>query len=198
MTSHPVQLRVDRRSEARRIHVVTRAALLLALGVLGCSSLYWVLYLALPALAALVVMQKGGERALAEDAPRAVRALRWLASAYAYLWLLTDALPVTEGGPVDLRIETGPPPTPASVLSRLFTSLPALLLVAILSIAGGLLWVVGVIWILAFERVPGFVADFLTLTLRFQFRAVAYHLGLVDRYPSLEESTLTPVAPSAP
>src|SRR6185503_15779715 len=118
-TRHPVQLHVERRPEARRVHVVTRAALLLALGAVGTSSLYWVLYLALPALAALVIIQKGGERALAEDAPRTVRVLRWLASAYAYLWLLTDALPTRQGGPVELSIEPGAPPTPTSALLRL-------------------------------------------------------------------------------
>jgi hypothetical protein len=186
--SHPVQLSIDRPTHASRLHVVTRAVILLALGALCSSSIYWVLYLILPAAAALVVSHKGGERALAEEGSKAVHALRWLASAYAYLFLLTDTLPTSGAGPVNLRIEKGPPPTPASALLRLLYSFPALLLFILMSAAASILWLVGAIWILAVERMPTFIRDFLTVTLRFQFRLGAYHLSLVDRYPSFEDS----------
>jgi hypothetical protein len=186
--SHPVQLSIDRPTHASRLHVITRAVILLALGALCSSSIYWVLYLILPAVAALVVSHKGGQRALAEDGTRAVHALRWLASAHAYLWLLTDTLPTTGAGPVDLRIEKGPPPTPGSALLRLLYSIPAGVLLVIMLAVASVLWLVGAVWILAVERMPTFIRDFLTLTLRFQFRLGAYHLSLVDRYPSLEDS----------
>ena len=194
MGTHPVQLHVERPTRSGRIHVFTRLVLLLAVGALGCSSIYWALYLALPAVVALLVLQRGSARYLAEDAPRATRVLRWFASAYAYLWLLTDTLPTAEGGPVDLRVEASGSPTAASALLRVLTSLPALLLVVLLSAAASVLWVIGAVFILARERMPGAIADFLVVALRYQFRLFAYHLSLVERYPSLEDSRLAHAA----
>ncbi len=198
-TTHPVQLRVEPAPKLSRIHVVIRVVLLAALGTLGCSSLYWLLYLAAPAAVALVVSQRGSERFLAESAPPIVRALRWLAGAYAYLWLFTDEFPSTEPAPgapaprVALEIDAGGVPTPGSALLRLLYSLPALLLLALLSFAATFLWVVAAIWILVAQRAPAGLADFFALTLRYQFRLVAYHLSLTDRYPSLvSASSYTP------
>jgi hypothetical protein len=186
MSPHPVRFRVDRPREMERIHVLIRVVLLLALGAVGWSSLYWLLYLALPAVAALLISQKGFERYFAEDAPRIVRVLRWLAAAYAYLWLLTDTFPTSEGSSVELEVETGGTPTAGSALLRLLSSVPALLLLAVLSLAAGFLWLIGALALLAQNRVPTAIADFLELTLRYQFRFIAYHLSLVERYPSLE------------
>jgi len=199
MSTHPVQLFVTRPARVSRFHVLTSAVLLIAFGMVASGSLYWFLYLALPAVAAIVVNQKGGRHTLDEHGPAAVRVLRWLAGAYAYLWLLTERLPGQHEGEsaVELRVELGPPPTPTSALARLISSLPALLLLAVLSIAGTLLWVVGAVWILIAERVPGPIADFLELTLRFQFRVVAYHMSLVERYPSLEPSSTAHSTPAS-
>ncbi len=198
MTTHPVQLRVVPAPRLARIHVVIRLVLLAALGTIGCSSLYWLLYLALPALAALAVSQRGSERYLAEDGPRLLRALRWVAGAYAYLWLLTDEFPTTQAaGAVELEVATGGAPTPGSALLRLVYSLPALVLLAILSFAAGVLWIVAALWILVAQRTPAALADFFALVLAYQFRLVAYHLSLVDRDPSLE-GTAASSAPSQP
>jgi hypothetical protein len=185
MFNHPVQLEIEHPKNTARIHVVTRIVLLAAFAALGCSGIYWFLYLALPALAAMGVLRKGGERYLAEDAPRIARVLRWFASAYGYLWLLTDFLPTADGSPVDLRVEAGGHPTAGSALLRLLYSLPALVVLALLSLAAGILWIVGAVLILVRERIPGAIVDFLSLTLQFQFQLVAYHLSLVDAYPSL-------------
>lgn len=187
MSRHPVTLAIEPSPRIARLHVIIRLALLLALATIGCSSIYWLLYLSIPALVALLIAQNGGARYLTEDAPRIVRVLRWIAGAYGYLWLLTDVLPTAEaGGPVDLQVETSGIPTMTSALLRLVYSLPGLLLVMVLSLAAGLLWVVGAIFVLVTERMPALIADFLSLALRVQFRLIAYHLSLVDRYPSLE------------
>jgi Domain of unknown function (DUF4389) len=192
--SQPVHLIVERHARIARVHVVIRLVLLLALGAIGVSSIYWALYLALPPLVALAILQKGGERYLAEDAPRLVKALRWFAAAYGYLWLLTDVLPSTrEAGPVDLKIEVGRAPTATAALWRLIYSLPALVLVVALSAVGSLFWIVGALWVLVTERLPGPVVDILAMGLRVQFRFLAYHVSLVDRYPSWAE----PVTESA-
>jgi hypothetical protein len=182
-----------------RVHVVIRLALLAALGTLGCSSLYWMLYLALPAVAALLISAKGAERYHAEDAPGIVRVLRWVAGAYAYLWLLTDTPPSTEpGGASDLQVGPEGAPTTGAALLRLIFSLPALVVLGVLSLAAGVLWLIGALWILVSRRMPHALASFFALMLRYQFRLVAYHLSLVDRYPSFEESPVVQLPHSGP
>lgn len=187
---HPVQLVVEPATRIPRVHVVIRLVLLLALTTLGVSSIYWCLYLALPAIVALVLTKKGGAGYLAEDAPRVARGLRWIVTAYAYLWFLSNELPTAEASPVHIQIEPGGTPTVASALLRLVYSVPAFLLVAVLSLAAALVWIVAAAVALVTERMPAVLADFLALTLRVQLRFAAYHLSLVDRYPSLEGSAV--------
>lgn len=192
MTNHLVELRLEMPRDVDRIHVLIRLVLLMALGAVGCSSVYWMMYLALPAVAALLITQKGGEHYLLGDAPRIIRVLKWLAGAYAYLWLLTDKAPgLDEPGSVELEMDPSGQPTAASALTRLLTSLPALIVLAVLSFGACFLWVIGAVAILLVRRPPTFVVDFLRTTLRYQFRLIAYHLSLVDAYPSFEETHLT-------
>ena len=173
----------------QRVHVVIRLALLVALGTVGCSSAYWLLYLALPAFAALLISQKGAARYFGEEGPRIVLVLRWLAGAYAYLWLLTDAVPTGKaGGHVDLEVEPTGTPTPASAILRVVYGLPGLLVLAVISFGGVFLWPIGAIAILVQRRVPSSIAAFFAATLRYQFRLLAYQLSLVEQYPSLAPS----------
>ena len=197
MSSHPVELRVEPPPYTERIHVVIRILLLVALGMVGFSWAYCFLYLVLPALVALRLLNRGSERTFAEDAPRVVRVLRWLASACAYLALLTDVLPTADGSPVDLAVRPSGTPTATSALLRLLTSLPAVVVLALASVAAGILWIVGAALALVRRRMPRAIADFLALVLRYQFRLVAYHLSLVDRYPSFEESRAAHAAGSS-
>lgn len=188
---------VEHPERQARIHVLIRLVLLAAIGMLGTSSIYWLLYLATPAVVALVVNQRGDDRYLAESSPDIVRFIRWLAAAYAYLWLLTDASPTSEaGGPVDLQVTISGTPTAGSALLRLLYSLPALLILAVISLVAGFLWIVGAVVILVRRRLPRAIAQFLSLTLRYQFRLIAYHLSIVERYPSFEEVSATPAPQS--
>jgi hypothetical protein len=196
MSAHPVQLHVESAPHTERIHVVIRVLLLVAIGTLGLSWLYGFLYLVLPALVALRILNGGSERYLAQDGPRVVRVLRWLASACAYFGLLTDVLPTANGSPVELALTSRGTPTPTSALLRLVTSLPAVVVLALLSVAAGFVWAVAAVLTLIRRRMPGALADFLALVLRYQFRLVAYHLSLVDRYPSFEESRTAHAADS--
>jgi uncharacterized protein DUF4389 len=186
MSSHPVRFHVHASPERDRLQVLIRVALLAALGALGGSSVYWMLYLALPSLVALFILQNGSEWYLGDASARLLRGLRWLAAAYAYLWLLTDEMPSLEleGGAV-LEIEPSGTPSPASALGRLLTSLPALAVMIVLSFVAGLFWIAAAIAVLILKRVPAPIDRFMASTLRYQFRLIAYHLSLVDRYPSL-------------
>jgi hypothetical protein len=198
MTTHPVTLQVATPSERGRIHVLIRLVFLAGLGALGCSSLYWLLYLVLPALAALLIAQTGGARYLAEDAPRIARVLTWLAAIYAYLWLLTDEWPTAEAHPVELAIVPEGDPKPGSALARLVFSIPALLLLTLASILGALFWIVGALAILVRRHVPDFITEYLTLVLAYRFRLVAYHLSLVQAYPSFAEPLVPHAAGPSP
>jgi hypothetical protein len=73
----------------------------------------------------------------------------------------------------------------------LITSVPALLILGIFSVMAGLLWPIGAVFVLVGRRLPGVLFDFFALMLRGQFRCIAYHLSLVDRYPSFEERIAT-------
>jgi hypothetical protein len=190
MSDHPVQLDFTIPTRTARLHVVTRLVLLAALGVAGTSAMTWALYLGIPAVVALVISQRGGERYVAESSAPVVKVLRWFASGYGYLWMLTDVLPTTQGGPVELHVTPEGHPTMGSALSRLITSLPALVVLAVLSVVATLCWIVAAVVVLVRQRMPAGIARFIAVVLRFQFRLLAYHLSIVDRYPSLQEGTL--------
>jgi hypothetical protein len=161
--------------------------LVVALGFVAWSSLYWLLYLALPAAVALDLLHRGMETFVDRDAPRLVRALRWLAGAEAYLFFLTNDLPTSTGGAVDLQVQVSGAPTAGGALLRLLFSLPALVLVAILTAASSLIWIAAAGVALVTERLPGVFGDLFVAVLRLKYRLLAYHLSLVDRYPSLSE-----------
>jgi Domain of unknown function (DUF4389) len=170
----------------QRFHVVVRLLLLMALGSLGWGGLYWGVYLAAPAIVALMVSSGGGLRYLAERGPVAERALQWLASAYAYMWLLTDEAPGAHSNTVHLSVERHGTPTTSSALLRIVGSIPALFLLMLCSVVASVLWIVGALMILVAQRLPAGIAGFLELVLRYQFRWMTYHLSLVDEYPSLQ------------
>jgi hypothetical protein len=198
MTAHPVQFHVEAPAQMERIHIVIRLAILLALGTVAWSSVYWFVYLLIPAAAALVISQKSYQRYFAEDAPPIGRVLHWLAAAYAYLWLLTDRFPTgADQGPVEFRLEVQSAPTVSSALLRLIYTLPALFVLVIISIAASFLWIIGAITIVLSGKLPSAFANFFALKLRYQFRLLAYHLSLVDQYPSFAEAPLTQAPHSA-
>jgi len=190
MSFHPVQLHVHRVERLPRIQVLIRLVLVLALGIIGWSSIYWLLYLAMPALVAVRLSQQGPKSYFSQHAPGLVRALRWLVGAEAYLCFLTNVLPTSEGSPVDLQINLTGVPTARTALLRLVFNLPALLLVAVLTMASGFVWLLAALAALISERVPRALAEFLLLAIRVRFRFIAYHLSLVDRYPSLVDQSV--------
>ena len=186
MSPHHVRFHVEP-MRMDRLHVLIRLVLLGAVATVGLSSFYWLLYLAVPVVVALIVSDEGADYYMEQDAPRVARTLQWIAGLYAYLWLLTDEMPTTQpGGPVTLEIDLRGEPTLRSAFVRVVTSLPALVVLAILSLVAMAFWVVGAISILVMRRVPLGVSDFIAMKLQYQFRLVAYHLSLVDEYPAVE------------
>jgi hypothetical protein len=184
---NPVVFQVERAQPPARVQVLIRALLWIALAPIVTSSLYWILYLLLPATAAAMISQRGGARYLAES-ESAVKVLRWLAGFFAYLWLLNDEFPT--GPSVQFALAPGGTPTVTSSLVRLLTTLPALLLLALMSIAAAVIWVLGALTILIARKLPKVFADFLAMTVRLELRILAYHLSLVDAYPSPSEAAM--------
>ncbi len=73
---------------------------------------------------------------------------------------------------------------------RILSSLPALLLLAMVSLVAAVVWIVGALAVLATGRMPAFAHDFIAMKLRYQLRLLAYHLAIVEAYPSLADTPL--------
>jgi len=186
MTSYPASIGVTRPDRFDRIHLLVRGVFLVVLSLAGLSLgvVFVMAYLALPAIAALLLSQNGTARFFAEDAPRLAGALRWLLSVYAYFLLLCDRLP--SGGaelPVRFEVAFSGAPTPKSALMRLILGIPSALGFAILSFFSGIVWVVAAISILISERFPASLYDFQCGVLRWQARLLAYQASLVEPNP---------------
>lgn len=166
-----------------RGQILMRVLVLVLLAVLG-TPLGWifgVLYLALPVAAAIVVSTRGPATWVDDVGARLVGALRWLLGAYAYLGLLTDRFP-TRADAVGVRYEVdrGGAPTVRSALLRLITSIPAAIFLWLLTIVGGIVWLIGVVAILATESLPGFVVDYQRGLVRMFARFLPHHASLVE------------------
>jgi hypothetical protein len=97
----PVTFDVERPPVFQRAHVFLRAALLIVIGWIGHPIGF--LWLGVPAVAAILVSQKGGRRYPDEDGPTVTRVLGWLLAVVAYLALLTDRLPGQDEHRIDSR-----------------------------------------------------------------------------------------------
>lgn len=186
MTSYPVTFTVTRPWKLDRVQLLARVLLLAALSIAGVTVgfVMMLVYLALPAVAAALVAQKGSARFLAENGPRLTRALVWLQAAFAYLFLLTDRLPLDRPAETArLDIDPTGAPTAKDALLRLLTSLPSAIVLALLFCVAYLAWLASAVAVLFTERVPTAIYDFQCGVLRWQARLLAYHASLVDQYP---------------
>lgn len=143
-----------------------------------------VAYLGLPVIAAIWISQKGSEKFIAEDGPRIKGWLRWIVALYAYLYMLTDRFPSSSAEEdIKFDLQPGGAPTVGSALLRLIYSIPIAL------VAGALVWVASVIWLIASvmvlmqETYPDGLYDFQRGVVRWQARVLAYHASLVGEYP---------------
>src|SRR5215467_7325951 len=112
--SYPLHFDVIHSGRYSRAQLALRVLLFLIIGMLGFSlgALFLVLYLALPAFAAIQLSEAGPDDYIKSDAPRIARVLRWVMAVYAYFALLTDRLPTREpDGAIELEIHAGGHPT---------------------------------------------------------------------------------------
>jgi hypothetical protein len=189
---YPVVFDVGSRPERYdRAQAVLRLLLLIAFSFAGSlfGWLFGVVYLLVPLLAAILVSQAGGGY-LSKDGERATRWLRWLVAAYAYLLFLTDRFP-SGAAEDDIRFEvrTGGEPTVGSALTRLVTSLPSAVVLALLGLVAAIAWVIELVTVLVWEGVPRSLFGFQQEIVRWLARLLAYHASLIEEYPPFSLDT---------
>jgi hypothetical protein len=193
----PVTFDIERPPVFQRGHVFLRVALLVVIGWIGHP--VGLLWLGLPVVAAILVSQKGGQRYLDESGPTVTGALNWILDLAAYLALLTDQLPGQGEHPVRFEVEPSGSPTVGSALLRILYVIPSLIVLAILTFVGAIVWVIAVGLVLVDENYPDSLWRFLLGIVRWEACLLAYLASLVDRYPpfALETGSVSPAAPSS-
>jgi hypothetical protein len=193
----PVTFDVERPPVFQRAHVFLRVALLVVIGWIGHP--IGLLWLGLPVVAAILVSQKGGQRYLDKDGPTMTRALNWILDLVAYLALLTDQLPGRGEHPVRFQVDRSGSPTVGSALLRILYAIPSLIVLAILTFVGAIVWVIAVVLVLVNENYPDSLWRFLRGIVHWEACLIAYLASLVDRYPpfALETGSVSPAAPSS-
>jgi hypothetical protein len=189
MSTYPVHYNVVPPGAFSRIQLLVRFVAFVALGTLGLSfgAFFCFFYIALPAYAASRLIAHAAEprRYLTEDGPRVLGVLRWFAALSAWTGLVAEHLP-SRSPDETIRIEVDPaahPPTPASVLARVITSIPSAFVLGILCWIGVFVWLWTALTILFAERVGHAAFAYLTGLQRWSVRLLAYQAGLVDVYP---------------
>ncbi len=182
---YPVTVEVVGPSWFERGQIALRVVLLALVSiVLGGFGFLGLIYLSLPAVAAVLVSQKGGKRYLDEDGPELTRALGVVVGIIAYLMLLTDRLPGIGGeGDVRFEVRRSGSPTTGSALLRLLTAIPSALVLALLGFVSAVVWLVSAVMVLAREIHPSRLYEFQYGVLRWQARLLAYLASLVEEYP---------------
>ncbi len=195
MSTHAISLDVTRSERLSRLHVLVRLAAVCVLGAFeySLSWPWWAAYLMLPLLALALVSEKGPARYLAEDGRWMSAVLRWFLAAHAYLLLLTDGLPDQDyEHRVELEAHFTAAPTPGSAALRWLTSIPAGLLLIILSIPSFFVWLASMLVVALTASLPSSLHRFQVAILQFEARLFAYHASLTDEYPPFTMDVGTP------
>jgi hypothetical protein len=177
---YPVAFDVVRPPTFQRAHVFLRIAVLVVIGWIAHP--IGLLWLGVPVAAAVLISQKGGHGYVDEEGPTVTRILGWIVQLAAYLALVTDRLP-GEGAGASFRVERSGAPTMGGALLRIVNVIPSLIVLALLTFVGALVWMVAVVCVLVSETYPEGMWRFLLGIVRWEACVLAYLASLVDRYP---------------
>lgn len=196
----PAEIQIDLPypTQLSRAHLLVRLLVAIVLGGLTKGIGGWpggILYLALPAIAAILISQHGPVRYLGSDGSKVVRVLDWILGFIAYMALLTDEFPTKESRVRYDFVPSGSPTTASAVL-RIFTSIPAAIVIALLGIVAGFLAFLQMVWVLFVGHYPRSWFDFQSGMVRIQARLYAYHASLTETYPTFSFHG-TPSLPAA-
>lgn len=185
----PVRLIVDRPERFERPQLLLRIPVMILLSALhqpfgGTSS---ALYFILPVVASVLISQRGKDEFLGSDSKWMRSALEWVMGLFAYLMLVTDRVPL---GPnqrqVHLDVRPGGTPSVPTALIRFLTTLPHLLVLAVLCMLSVLIWFYAAFSVLLTENYPSSLQRFQQGVLSWMARVFVYHCSLVEEYPPFE------------
>jgi hypothetical protein len=201
MKTYPVGFDVKRPELYSRAQLALRIVLFIIIGMLGLSlgALFGLLYLGLPAYAAVRLSNDSAERFLENERERIEQFLRRVMAFYAYFALLLDRPPPFDpDGSIYLEVEPTGRPTVSSALLRILFGIPSALVLGILVGLAGLAWLIAFILILVHRRYGNGLFEFQKGVLGWTARLLAYQASLVDAYPpfSLGEAGRPPVPAS--
>lgn len=184
MNQHPVTLYFAAPARWDRTQLLLRLVIFVALAILGVS-LGWltaVCYLILPILAAVWAAPGYDE----DTRGQLLRGVRYWNAVIAYLLFVTDRFP-NDADSSEPRIDVAPGEahTPGSALLRLITSIPAFLVLAILSWVGGIVWLIAAFGVLVSGRVFQFAWRYFRFVVALHARWLVYHASLADEYPAI-------------
>jgi hypothetical protein len=146
--------------------------------------LFGSLYFLLPIVAAVLISRRSGADFVANESRWLIAGLEWVVGFYAYMLLVTDRFPLgARDRSVRLRAQTSGAPTAGQALSRLFLSIPHLLMLAVLGMVAGLVWLAAAAAIMMTERCPLGLQTFQRQYLCWIARVLVYHASLVEEYP---------------
>jgi hypothetical protein len=192
---YPVAFEIERPPVFDRSHVFLRIAVLIVIGwIVQPVGLLW---LGLPVVAAILISQKGGERYLSEDGPTVTRALHWIVDVVAYIALLTDRLPSRDEHTVRFEVERSGSPTRRSALLRIVYAIPSVIVLAIVTWVGTIVWFFAMVLVFFNGTYPESWWNFLRRIVGWEARLIAYLASLVDEYPPFTLTT-EPASPAAP
>lgn len=122
-------------------------------------------------------------------APGATGWLGWVVTVIAYMWMLSDRLPVSGGETGRFEVEQSGTPTVGSALLRIVTAIPSAFVLALLMFVSAIVWVIAAVWILISENYPESLFGFQRGVVRWTARLLAYLASLVDSYPPFSLDT---------
>jgi hypothetical protein len=190
MSTPEVQFDVTPPQRWNRIQVALRLAVVVTLSQLEARA-GWILmafYWLLPIIAALSIQRQGAHEYPLGAGKGVHRVLHWWSALLAYLLYVTDRFPTSPADLSSVHFEVTPSDDPsfARALLRLITSLPELLVVALLGWVACLLAVVSSASVLMLERVPAPIVRFSSFYLALQARWLVYHASLVETHPLID------------
>jgi hypothetical protein len=190
MATYPVRFNVERPYRFERRNILLRLLLVVMVWLLVTTPLVILTHVALPLLGATVIASKDGRRYIQEDSRWVIVAIRWYLALLSYVSFLSDRFP-SEGrdGPMELEVRTEGVPTILSALSRIILSLPSALTLALLGLAGAVVWVIAVVCVLATGNYPRRLYNYQLGVMRWHARLLAYHGSLVVTYPPFSFDT---------
>jgi hypothetical protein len=197
MERNPVAFEIERPTVFDRGHVFLRIAVLVVIGwIVHPVGLLWI---GLPVVAAVLIAQKGGQRYIDEDGPTVAHVLNWVLDLAAYVALLTDQLPSRDAHAVRFEVEPSGSPTTSSAVLRIVYAIPSVIVLAVLTWIGAIVWVIAMVLVFVNGNYPESWWHFLCGIVAWEARLIAYLASLVDSYPpfSLDPGRVSPAAPSS-